>query len=123
MADILIFFDGSTYAWDGDLTVREDAVVAAATGLHFGKWIRVLEDPENDKYILALQALLWILKKRAGEPCDIKNLDFSIGAFAKAVGDAMVAAAELAEPQSTESPKENPIPDSSRTPEISESGI
>ena len=123
MADILISFEGSTYAWDGDLTVREDAVVAAATGLHFGKWIGVLQDPENDKYILALQALLWILKKRAGEPCDIKNLDFSIGAFAKAVGDAMVAAAEAADPQSTESPKESPTPDSSTIPEISESVI
>ena len=121
MADFIITFEGRTYTWDGDLTVREDAVVAAATGMHFGKWVTVLTDPSDDKYILALQALLWVLKKRAGEQVDLRNLDFSIGAFAKAVGEAMAASEQSPAEEGAVAPKESPTDGSTEIPDSSES--
>ncbi len=102
MPTALITYENQTYEWDSDITVAEDSVIAAATGLHFGKWIDALSDPNDDNFVASLQALLWVLKSRKGETCDLRSLNFKIGELSRIVNEAMRSLLETAE---TESPK------------------
>jgi hypothetical protein len=88
---MIINFEGKTYEWDQDVWVSEDAVVFGYTGLHFVGWTAALDDPSDPNFIKALQALMWILRKRAGEMSDIKAQDFPIGKFAQAIRDSLEA--------------------------------
>lgn len=99
---MIINFEGKTYEWDQDVMVSEDAVIFAYTGLHFAGWTDALDDASNPNFVKCLQALMWMLRKRAGEMTDIKAQDFPIGKFVKAVRDA----AELVAPDADDAPKE-----------------
>ncbi len=85
---ILVPWEGKVYEWDGDLDVAESAVINAATGIPGLALMDILNDPHNEKFVLALQSLLWVFKSRAGEKCDLLNLNFRIGAFMEALSNA-----------------------------------
>lgn len=101
---MIINYEGKSYEWDQDVMVSEDSVIFAYTGLHFVSWTEALDDASNPNFVKALQALMWMLRKRAGEVTDIKNQDFAIGKFVKAVREA----AEQVAPEEEEVPKDSP---------------
>lgn len=92
MQTILVDIDGKSYEWDMDLTVAEDNVIHAATGLHYGQLMSAMANPDSDKFIAALQAIYWVLKKRAGEMTDVRKADFKINAFMDELNRAFDAA-------------------------------
>jgi hypothetical protein len=99
---MIINYEGKSYEWDQDVMVSEDAVIFQYTGLHFVGWTEALDNPTDPNYIKALQAFMWMLRKRAGELTDIKAQDFAIGKFVRAIqeGSAQVA------PEEEEVPKD-----------------
>lgn len=104
-----INFEGKVYDWDEDMRVSEDATVFAHTGLHFFPWLNALNEPNHEKFIPALQGLLWLLKRRSGENVDIKTIDFSITGLLKAMQDAVPVNQEESE-TSDGTPVPNVVP-------------
>lgn len=89
MALALIEVEGVTYEWDGDIRRAESNVIQAATGMPGMQAILVASDINHPKCSDALAGILWVLKTRAGEKVDIRNLDFPLLAFAKALAAGM----------------------------------
>lgn len=100
---MIINYDGKSYEWDQDVEVSEDSVIFAYTGLHFLGWTEAMDDPSDPKFVPALQGLMWMLKKRAGEVTDIKAQNFKIGGFIKAIREANA----LETPEDDSVPKES----------------
>ena len=100
---VFITYDGKTYEWDRDYSVSESATIKAHLGLHVGEIEAALGDPEHEKWVDALRAIMWILKKRNGEIVDPTSIDFKITSFYNALAEGLQKAAENAEV--SESPK------------------
>lgn len=76
-----IQFDGFDYDYEpGSITVMEAIAIRNHTGKGVVDWGRSIgeTDPES------LQALMWLIKSRNGQPCAMADLDFDIVKFMNA---------------------------------------
>ena len=115
MATILVEIDGKTYSWDMDLDVAEDNLIHAATGLHYGQLMTAMGQPNSEKFISALQAIYWVLKRRSGENIDIRHANFKIAGFIAALEKGMQGAGLLPS-DDDEVQAEDEVPNAPSTP-------
>lgn len=88
---MIINYEGKIYDWDQDVLVSEESVIFGFTGLHYAGWTTALDDPMNPNFAKCLQALMWLLRKRAGEITEIKTQEFKVLAFLSALREASEA--------------------------------
>lgn len=103
---MIVDWDGKKYEFDlaAGITVKEAVPVKLHTGLGVKSFWRAVSELEPE----ACQGLLWILKRRNGEVCDMASLDFDIVAFVNAFN-----AAGADEAAKHDVPKETPVDGSS----------
>lgn len=101
--------DGSTYEFEaGKFYFKELRAIQKVTGLTMNEFFQGLDKGNVE----ALGALIWIMKKRAGEDVKYADLDFDMGSMEFDLGD------EEAEAENTEpGDKENPTNAEESAPE------
>lgn len=78
MPGMRLTLEGHTYDYTGKLMLPEAAAIQKATGMTYGEWQTAL----NKGDVVAVAALLWVLKKRAGEIMPFSQLDFDVNELA-----------------------------------------
>jgi len=91
---MIIKFDGREYEFDTatGITVKEAMPIKLHTGHGVRSWWKAVAELEPE----ACQGLLWLLKRRNGETCDMASLDFDIVVFLNAFNEAGAAEAKPA---------------------------
>jgi hypothetical protein len=108
---VQIKWEGKEYAYSpGEVRVKEGIVIKVHTGLGLLSWERACRDLDPQ----AIQALLWLIKSRNGEPCEVAMLDFDILAFMTAYGEAMQSLPEPEPAPKADSPSD-PTPEPTAT--------
>lgn len=109
---MIIKWDGKDYPFVGGKTdVQEAITIKLYTGHGLVSWGKAIFDGDPQ----AVQALLWLIKKRNGETCEISSLNFDVMALINAYADAMVADKK---PEDDAAPKADSasLPTSTSTP-------
>lgn len=78
MKPAVIEWEGATYSYDPQ---QIDVQTAVAIKLHTGMGLRSWSKAVDDWDPVAVQALLWAVKKQNGETCHMASLNFSIADF------------------------------------------
>lgn len=88
---MIIEWDGRDYHYDPSATDVKSAIkISEYVGCGLRSWEKLIDDAHPK----ALQALLWEMKRQAGEVVHLPSLEFSYNDFYKAMVDA--AAREIA---------------------------
>jgi len=68
-----ITYEDKVYVYDPDkITIKQAFVVKAHTGFGLIEFSKAVNDADP----ASLQALFWLMKQQAGEPCEVTDLDF-----------------------------------------------
>lgn len=90
---MIVKWQGKDYTYEpGNITVREAIAIKLYTGCGLVSWQAAVRDADPQ----AMQALLWLVKSRNAEPCEMASLDFDVMAFLDAYVTAILADKELA---------------------------
>ncbi len=73
-----IEWEGKTYPMKSSWDVDESKVILDATGITYGEYPAILQDPTDEKFVLLLQAMMWLMKTRSGQPCSLLDQNFDI---------------------------------------------
>jgi hypothetical protein len=85
---LIVKWAGKDYSYDpSGVTVAEAVLIKNHTGYGLVSWERACRDADPQ----AIQALLWLIKRRNGEVCEPASLDFDVIAFLAAYGEAVQA--------------------------------
>lgn len=107
---MIINWLGKAYAYDQKVTVEDAITIFDHTGLGVISWQVAI----NDAKPRAVQALMWLLKSRNGEPCEISmaGRGADIMEFLNAYAEGMLAASAPVET----GPKADSVEPSTDTP-------
>lgn len=88
---MIINWQGKAYSYDQKVKVADAITIFDHTGLGLISWQLAI----NDAKPRAVQALLWLVKSRNGEPCEIAmaGLNDDLMEFLNAYAEGMLAAA------------------------------